>query len=268
MSNPLAVSLRGMRFHTLVGILPHEQSLAQPLEVDLTAWTDAPVHAPLDYRALYDATAAVVAERHGYLEELASALAERTLAIPAVQRVEVAVRKPHVALPGPLLHAEVRLERQRPERATRGELAYIALGSNLGDRAAQLRAAREAIAALDGCTLLAATEVEETAPLGPAGQGPYLNQMVAVETTLQPLELLDALQRLEERAGRVRTDRWGPRTLDLDIVRFGPRTIHEPRLVVPHPELPRRDFWQRELHALEQRLALATPSPTNEDARP
>jgi dihydroneopterin aldolase len=111
--NPLAVSLRGMRFHTLVGILPHEQALPQPLEVDLTAWTDAPVYQPLDYRALYEATAGVVAGNHGYLEELASELAERTLGLPGVTRVEVAVRKPHVALPGPLLHAEVRLERSR-----------------------------------------------------------------------------------------------------------------------------------------------------------
>ena len=113
MPNPLAVSLRGMRFHTLVGILPHEQALPQPLEVDVTAWTDAPVDRPLDYRALYDLTAGVVGERHGYLEQLASALADRALALPGVARVEVAVCKPHVALPGPLAHAEVRLERGR-----------------------------------------------------------------------------------------------------------------------------------------------------------
>jgi len=113
--NPLAVSLRGMRFHTLVGILPHEQALPQPLEVDVTAWTDAPAHDPLDYRALYEVTAGVVAGSHGYLEELASELAARALALPTVSRVEVAVRKPHVALPGPLLHAEVRLERRRDD---------------------------------------------------------------------------------------------------------------------------------------------------------
>lgn len=117
MTTPLAVSLRGMRFHTLVGVLPHEQALPQPLEVDLTAWTDAPVHQPVDYRALYDAAAGVATAGHGYLEELASALADRTLALPGVQRVAVAVRKPHVSLPGPLLHAEVRLERGRDARA-------------------------------------------------------------------------------------------------------------------------------------------------------
>ena len=120
MTTPLAVSLRGMRFHTLVGILPHEQALPQPLEVDLTAWTDAPVHQPLDYRMLYDAAAHVVAARHGYLEELASALADRALALPGVSRVAVAVRKPHVSLPGPLLHAEVRLDRAHEAARSHG----------------------------------------------------------------------------------------------------------------------------------------------------
>lgn len=138
------------------------------------------------------------------------------------------------------------------------ELAFVALGSNLGDRAAHLRAARAAIAALDGCTLVAASSVEETEPIGPAGQEAYLNQMVAVATTLEPLQLLAALQEIERRAGRRRGERWGPRTLDLDVVRFGEREIRDPGLTVPHPELPNRDFWQRELHELEAALAAAT----------
>jgi len=92
--------------------------------------------------------------------------------------------------------------------------------------------------------------VEETAPLGPVAQGPFLNQMLLVETQLEPLALLDALLAIEQAEGRVRRERWGPRTLDCDIVLYGERTIREARLVVPHPELPNRDFWQRELHQL------------------
>ncbi|MHB1224632.1 MAG: dihydroneopterin aldolase [Gemmatimonadaceae bacterium] len=111
MPTQLAVSLRGMRFHTLIGILPHERELPQPLELDLTAWVTGP--APLDYRALYDIAAAVAARGGGYLEEVADALASDVLAAGGVSRVEVAVRKPHVALPGPLAHAEVRLVRDR-----------------------------------------------------------------------------------------------------------------------------------------------------------
>lgn len=92
--------------------------------------------------------------------------------------------------------------------------------------------------------------MEETAPLGPVAQGPYLNQMLLVETTLEPLALLDALLALEQAEGRVRRERWGPRTLDCDVVLYGERTIREARLVVPHPELPNREFWQRELEEL------------------
>jgi 2-amino-4-hydroxy-6-hydroxymethyldihydropteridine diphosphokinase len=130
------------------------------------------------------------------------------------------------------------------------ERAAIALGSNLGDRAAILARAREAIARLPLTRLRAASDVEETAPLGPVAQGPYLNQMLLVETTLEPLALLEALLALEQAVGRVRRERWGPRTLDCDIVLYGARTIREARLVVPHPELPNREFWRRELAQL------------------
>jgi 2-amino-4-hydroxy-6-hydroxymethyldihydropteridine diphosphokinase len=129
------------------------------------------------------------------------------------------------------------------------ETAYVALGSNLGDRAGYLAQARTAMAALPKSRILAESEIEETAAIGPP-QGPYLNQMVALETELTPHELLSALQTIEQAAGRVRRERWGPRTLDLDIVRFGDRTIRDADLVVPHPELPHRDFWQRELSQL------------------
>ena len=131
------------------------------------------------------------------------------------------------------------------------ELAYLALGSNLGDRAAYLDGARRAVDALPGTRVLAASAVEETVPLAGMDQPPYLNQMLLVETGLDPHALLAACQEIERRAGRVRDGRWGPRTLDVDIVRYGHRTITEPDLVIPHPGLADRDFWQRELAELE-----------------
>lgn len=130
------------------------------------------------------------------------------------------------------------------------ERVFVALGSNLGDRAGHLTAAREALARLPGTRVVAASTIEETAPLGGMAQPPYLNQMVLLETALEPRPLLAALQAIEHARGRVRAARWGPRTLDLDIVAYGDRRIHEPDLVIPHPELPRRDFWQRELSEL------------------
>ena len=109
---PLAITLRAMRFHAVIGILPHERQLPQPVEVDLTAWVPADGATRVDYRELYGATSRAVGAEHGLLEELAEQLADATLAMRGVERVEVAVRKPHVALPGPLAYAEVMLERE------------------------------------------------------------------------------------------------------------------------------------------------------------
>ncbi len=131
------------------------------------------------------------------------------------------------------------------------ERAYIALGSNLGDRAGHLAAARAALAALPRTRLVAASSVEETIPLAGMNQPPYLNQMVLLETTLEPRALLAACQAIERSRGRVRAERWGARTLDLDIVRYGRRRIADPDLIIPHPALPDRDFWIRELAELE-----------------
>lgn len=131
------------------------------------------------------------------------------------------------------------------------DIAFIALGSNLGDRSAHLAYARASIATLPSSRLLAVSGIEETAPLGGPEQGSYLNQMAALETTLGPRVLLAALQRIERDAGRSRDERWGPRTLDLDIVRFAGQEVHEPDLTVPHPGLETRDFWRRELAELE-----------------
>jgi len=132
------------------------------------------------------------------------------------------------------------------------EIAYIALGSNLGDRRAYLDHARQAIAVIPGCRVIAASQVEETAPLGGLTQPAYLNQMLAVETSVEPATLLSHLQRIEADAGRHRSDRWASRTLDLDIVLFGDRVMSTADLTVPHPGLAHRSFWQRELAELKQ----------------
>lgn len=130
------------------------------------------------------------------------------------------------------------------------DVAYVALGSNIGDRAATLARARAAIGALPGCRIVGESSIEETAPLGPVEQAAFLNQMIAIETTCTPRELLRALLEIERREGRTRDVRWGPRTLDLDIVRFDAQRADDPDLKVPHPEIANRDFWQRELAEL------------------
>lgn len=111
------ITLSAMRFHARIGILPHERDIAQPVEVDLTVWVGArkPGDGPaVDYRALYGIAAAAFEHGHvGYLEEVAEEVARRALAEPRVARARVAVRKPHVALPGPLAHAQVLVHRER-----------------------------------------------------------------------------------------------------------------------------------------------------------
>lgn len=133
-------------------------------------------------------------------------------------------------------------------------VAFVALGSNLGDREAYLAFAREALGATKGCRILAASRVEETVPLGGLDQPLYLNQMLALSCELPPDALLDALHAIERRAGRVRTVRWDSRTLDLDLVLFDDVTSDTPTLRLPHPGLIDRDFWQRELVELRGQL--------------
>ena len=113
-----AITLRGMRFHALVGILPHEREVPQPLEVDLTVWLGAavmgrePAAPVVDYRELYDRVARVIGQGPLlHLEDVAAAIADAALDVHRVAEARVAVRKPHVALPGPLAYAEVVLHR-------------------------------------------------------------------------------------------------------------------------------------------------------------
>ena len=133
----------------------------------------------------------------------------------------------------------------------KSEWSFVALGSNLGDRSSYLSYARERLAALPRTVLHAASTVEETEPIGGVHQENFLNQMVLLHTELSPSELLMYCQKIENDAGRVREERWGPRTLDIDIVRYGDLTLSDDNLTIPHPELPKRAFWQREIEELE-----------------
>jgi len=120
--------------------------------------------------------------------------------------------------------------------------AYVALGSNLGDREATLRAALAGLAATPGCTLVATSRLYETEPVGPP-QGAYLNAVAALDTTLAAPALLTRLFELERAAGRERSgERNSPRTLDLDLLLYGDAVLDAPGLRVPHPRLHERAF--------------------------
>jgi 2-amino-4-hydroxy-6-hydroxymethyldihydropteridine diphosphokinase len=117
--------------------------------------------------------------------------------------------------------------------------AFLGLGSNLGDSRRLLRDALDAL----GDSVVAVSPVYETEPVGgPAGQQDYLNIVVELETDQTPRQLLDLCRRLEAAAGRVRDERWGPRTLDVDVLLVGELRVDEPDLVVPHPRMHERRF--------------------------
>lgn len=136
-------------------------------------------------------------------------------------------------------------------------IAFVALGSNLGDRHAHLAAALAALAVLPGSRLLATSATYETAPLGPPGQQDYLNAVAQLATELCPLTVLDSLLAIERSRGRIRSERWGSRTLDLDLLLHGDTTVHDSRLTLPHPAMLARAFVLTPLHDLAPALVLA-----------
>jgi len=121
--------------------------------------------------------------------------------------------------------------------------AYIALGSNLGDRSARIRQSLEALGREQGLRVVRVSTWHETAAAGgPAGQGPYLNGAARLETLLEPVALLRRMHAVEAALGRVRAERWGPRTIDLDLLLYEDRVIDTPELTLPHPRLHERSF--------------------------
>jgi 2-amino-4-hydroxy-6-hydroxymethyldihydropteridine diphosphokinase len=135
--------------------------------------------------------------------------------------------------------------------------AYIGLGANLGDREKSLREAVERLAAEAGIDVVAVSSFRETDPVGYAEQPPFLNGAVALETELAPRELLARLLTIERALGRERGGpRYGPRTIDLDLLLYGDETVDEPGLSVPHPRLAERRFALEPLVELDPDLAL------------
>jgi 2-amino-4-hydroxy-6-hydroxymethyldihydropteridine diphosphokinase len=130
-------------------------------------------------------------------------------------------------------------------------IAYLGLGSNLGDRLANLQGAVDRLASEGGIRVDASSRVWETAPVGGPEQPDYLNAVVRVQTDRAPEELLAACRSVESALGRERSERWGPRTIDVDVLLYDGRVVDEPDLVVPHPRIAERAFVVLPLLELE-----------------
>ncbi|WP_417584468.1 2-amino-4-hydroxy-6-hydroxymethyldihydropteridine diphosphokinase [Nitrincola sp.] len=133
---------------------------------------------------------------------------------------------------------------------------FIGLGSNLNNPVEQVRSALKELNDIAGIRVTRHSALYRSEPVGPAGQPDYINAVAELNTSLQPLELLDALQQLEQMHQRKRIQHWGPRTLDLDLLLYNNETINNERLTVPHPYITERNFVLRPLADLESDLTL------------
>ncbi len=177
-------------------------------------------------------------QEHTYqlLEAAAEAVAEELLLTREVlQGVEVTLEKPSAPVSFSFEHIGVRIFRQK-------HVAYLSIGSNMGDREAYLQSGLAYLRETRGIRILQVSSLMETEPWGYTEQPAFLNGAVAVETVLLPWELLDVLQAAEQAAGRKRELHWGPRTLDMDLLLYDQEQIGDERLCVPHPQMHRRMF--------------------------
>lgn len=170
------------------------------------------------------------------LEAAAEQLARQLLlAFPRVRALTLEIRKPSAPIPLPFQSVSVEI--------TRGwSRAYVAFGSNLGDRRAHIEKAVQSIRENSCCRLQRVSEFYASTPYGGVEQEDFVNGALSLDTLLSPEELLDFLQSLEKEAGRERKVHWGPRTLDLDILLYEDMALNTERLTLPHPDMQNRDF--------------------------
>ncbi|MFQ5557450.1 MAG: 2-amino-4-hydroxy-6-hydroxymethyldihydropteridine diphosphokinase [Acidimicrobiales bacterium] len=251
------IRLDAIRVSGTIGVLAEEQVRSQPFEVDLVLEVDTSeagssddLEHAVDYGAPIAITHRIVStERHQLLERVCARIAEEVLSLDGVEAVEVTVRKLQVPVPQHVGSSAVRIRRERVprhRRVPRWSVAYLALGTNLGDRRANLG---QAIGRLGfehhagGLRISSLSGLYETDPIGgPDDQGPFLNMVVEVETTLDPFELLDRCLATEKAGGRTRSVRWGPRVIDVDVLLYGDVRIESPELTLPHPRMWERRF--------------------------
>lgn len=243
------IEIRALRVMTLVGVLTHERETPQPLQVDLNLEVDLfdagysdELADTAHYGLVAEQVAAVMRESKDLLlERLAHRIAEVALHTDRVEAVEVTLTKLRPPIPEDVEATAVSIRRERRHMnvpVRQQHMAIVALGSNLGNRAEYLRGA---VRELGG--VLRQSRVYETEPVGgPDRQGPYLNMVVVVETPLDPFAFIRRCQRIEALAGRQRIVRWGPRTLDVDLLFHDDTRIESDELTVPHPRIAERRF--------------------------
>ncbi|RIJ53238.1 dihydroneopterin aldolase [Clavibacter lycopersici] len=249
------IILTGLRVHAHHGVFAEERRDGQPFVIDLEVALDlAPAGGSdelgrtLHYGELAEEVAAAVGrDPVDLIETVAERVAGVVLAHPVARSVRVTVHKPDAPIAVPFDDVAVVIERASILPAPGATVrAVVAVGSNLGDRRATIERAVARIDQVPGLRVVRASELVESVAVTPAGEDPtkpgYLNGVVLVDAGIGPHALLDALAGIERDLGRVRAERWGDRTIDLDVIAHGDARIHDDRLTLPHPRAAERAF--------------------------
>lgn len=238
------IKIRDLEVFANHGVFPEENTLGQKFLVSATLYTHtraAGLTDDLTASIHYGEVSAFIdryLREHTFklLERAAEALAEELLlSTPHLEKIQLEIKKPWAPVRLPLKTVSVEIERG-------WHTAYIALGSNMGDRENYLNTAVRALDEIRGCSVLRVSHFLETPPYGVTDQADFLNGCLKLKTLLSPRELLDELHRIEQEAGRERILRWGPRTLDLDIIFYDDLVWEEDDLCIPHVDMHKRKF--------------------------
>lgn len=226
------------------GVFPEETKLGQKFLVNAVLYTDTRNAGLSDNLGLSIHYGEVCQEIHRFLKEhtyrLIESAAERLaehllLTIPRLSWLDLEILKPWAPIGLPLETVSVSISRGWHQ-------AYLAFGSNLGDRRAYIEEAVEKLSGLTGCRVEQVSGILETEAYGGVEQGPFLNGCLSLKTILTPEELLREMNRIEAEAGRERLVRWGPRTLDLDLIFYDDLVTEDAHLLLPHPDMQNRTF--------------------------
>ncbi|MGI6070793.1 MAG: 2-amino-4-hydroxy-6-hydroxymethyldihydropteridine diphosphokinase [Blautia sp.] len=226
------------------GVFPEENTLGQKFTVSATMYTHTrpaglcdKLAKSIDYGGICKKiTEYLQVHTYRLLESAAEGLAEELLlSTPHLEAIRLEIKKPWAPVGLPLDTVSVEI--------TRGyHQAYIAIGSNMGDKKAYLDMAVKALDELQGCQVQKVSEYLVTEPYGGVEQDDFLNGVLKLRTYLEPMELLEKLHEIEQKAGRERLVHWGPRTLDLDILLYDHAVIDTETLTIPHAGMHLRDF--------------------------
>lgn len=252
------INLNRMQFYGYHGALLEEQRMGQRFDVDVTincdlyqAGTTDQLEQTVNYAEIYMQVKEIVEGRaYKLIETVAEKIAETILLnFTKVESCRVKVIKPNPPIAGHYDSVSVEIERNRT-------VAYLGLGSNIGDRASFLKHALEALQAEQRVQVVRCSSIYETEPYGPVEQNDFLNMIVQIETLLPSLALLRYIHKIETDLERVRDVHWGPRTIDLDLLVCGRTITQSEELSLPHPEIARRAFVLKPLAEIAPHLVV------------